>query len=774
MKKILTWKSTLIGMALVLIALSVTFQFLRLTKVPLSPANDLAMHVAITESFMIAIKSGQWFPITQNPPFYSHNDLPVFLYYGFMNGLSAIPGIVLSLPSITSLMLGVFLMRIFACFAIYWSGRLLGGNRKISILASLAFFMTPYVITTLYGRVAISEVLAHCEIPFLVLGLLLGLRGKRALGASVIAFTLVMLSLTHAIFLLYGSIAVVIMMLASFSRAAILTGFMGLASGVLLSTFRWYPGIASSKMMDYYQDGLPDIYHSLTSWIGLYSFPKSLGDILNGPGVPFSITNEANNLYLYLTPSWITLPCIAGLIFYLIKSKNRSLVLMILTPACIFFVLAYCIGNPFSHLPKILWHVQFPYRLLSFLGLFIALSLPILLPKIKIIPALLLGMVITIQSYALLTPITYNTPIDIPHHEIKTTFANNAFLMSDPHAIMNGSNELIPYSTNIYPINFHEKTPFKLTKEGFQFRASPINRYGNQYLNIVGNNGANNQSIEIWIENISDPSIKSPAIKLNDSSFSATIPMPISGEKFRLMAKSNTEETLNNRIWINSIQIMPNRTVKAPSGLDGPLELRMEGSNTLKERTEVWLANPWDPDTPLTGKLAIEPGKFSGILEFPDPSKEYLLVSPKYKMFALESPNTPSWDQRKFNLIFSNAEIVSKTAPLQPRITWDYIELKEKRPYSRVYTVKESKWWTPSGKSSHDGVIQLPMPYNPFFVVEQNGVKISTFTDGAARINFRTNDLTKDIIVKIRLPIICYLFPILGIFLLIGFRKKFN
>lgn len=774
MKKLLTWKGAFIATALILVALSVTFQFLKLTKVPLSPANDLAMHVGITESFMIAIKSGQWFPITQNPPLYSHNDLPVFLYYGFMNGVAAIPGVLLSLPSITSLMLGIFLMRVFACFAIYWCGRLLGGNRTISILASLAFFMTPYVISTLYGRVAISEVLAHCELPFLALGLLIGFRGNKPLGAAIIAIAMLMLSLTHAIFLLYGSIAVLIMMIASLSWPVFLTGSVGLASGVLLSTFRWYPGIASSKMMDYYQDPVPDMYFSLTSWIGLYSFPKSLGEILNGPGVPFSVSSEANNTYLYLTPSWITIPCIAGLIFFMVKAKNKSTTMMILAPACVFFILAYCIGNPFSHLPKILWHVQFPYRLLALLGLFVALSLPLLLPKIKIFPALLLGAIITVQSYALLTPITYNTPIDMPHHEIKTVFANNAFLMSDPHAIANGSNELNPYATNIYPVKFDQKSPFLLTKEGYKFWASPTNRYGKQYLNIQGSVDGNNNSIEMWIEDIKNPSIKGPVKKVSGKSFSTTIVMPDSGDEFRIMARSDSEDNLNIQTWINSIQILPARTVKAPPGLDGPLELRMDGANILKETTEIWLANPSDPDTPLTGKLVIKPGNFSGSLEFPDPSNEYLLVSPKYKMFALENPNTPSWDQRKFNLMLKSAEIVQKNTPLQPRITYEYLELKKKDPYSRIYSVKESQWWTPSGKSDFAGSVQLPVPYNPFFVVEQNGKKLVTYTDGKARINFRTNDLTNEVVVKFRLPIICYVFPLLGILMLLVFRIKYR
>ena len=65
------------------IALGATYQFLGMEFIPLTPGNDLAMHVGLVENFMIALKNGQLFPIMQSPPDAKYSDLPVFLLLWF-------------------------------------------------------------------------------------------------------------------------------------------------------------------------------------------------------------------------------------------------------------------------------------------------------------------------------------------------------------------------------------------------------------------------------------------------------------------------------------------------------------------------------------------------------------------------------------------------------------------------------------------------------------------------------------------------------------------
>ena len=151
-------------LCIITIAYFSTEQFLKINALVKTPANDLATHVAAAENFYAAFMSGQFIPILQVPPFADIPDSPLFQYYGFMIGLVALPWMLISFPAITSLMLGIFFFRIAGAAGVYYVGRLLGGNRKASILASFVYIMSPYVISNLYGRVAVLS-LIHISEP---------------------------------------------------------------------------------------------------------------------------------------------------------------------------------------------------------------------------------------------------------------------------------------------------------------------------------------------------------------------------------------------------------------------------------------------------------------------------------------------------------------------------------------------------------------------------------------------------------------------------------
>ena len=752
-------------------ALGVTYQFLGMKFVPLTPTNDLAMHVGLVENFMIALRSGQFFPIIQSPPDPIHPDLPVFLYYGFMHGLVSIPGIALSLSSLNALMLGILGARVIGGLAIYFSGRLLCGNRLISVIAALAYFMTPYVISNLYGRVAIAEALAHCEIPFLVLGLLLAKHNKKATGAAVTAVTLLFLALTHPIFLLYGSTALLIMMIASLSRQVFISGATGLISGILLSTFRWYPALVSSNMFDHFaRDPNPDINGWLTSWQGLYSIPLSLGEMLNGPNAPFEMTDKGNTTYLYLTPSWITIPCILMLITYLArKNKNYSTTIMILAPSCIFFILAYAVFSPFSYLPEVFWRVQFPYRLLAFVALFTALSLPLLLPKIRYVSAAILVMIIVFQSWNLIHIPTYTTQLDILHERIKTQFSNNDYLIRDTYSIASAEGDLKASSTRIYPITYGELFPVIIPNEGYRLNVNRKKNKQKQFIEMVGYSGINKGNAKIWLEDGNIPGLKIVEKNLTEGPFHITLPLPESGDQFLIKAAEGTS-SLNSLVKLESIDIIPKHTIKSRWNIDKPQELRAQGVNTLKENTEIWIAYASDPSNPLTGKILLKPGPFDFKLNFPEAEEDLVLISTKSSIPSLENPD--SKDNRKFNLKFNYADIASKNSPLQVPIKSHQTILKKAYPYSRIFTVNPTAWWDPSGKTQYPGIVQLPISFNPFYVAEQQGKILDSKPDESGLINIRTTNLADPIIVKFRLPVGCYLLPILGILILIFFRIR--
>ena len=421
-------------LCLVGIAVTATGQFLILNQIPITPSNDLARHVVIAENFFAALRSGQILPRLQEL-FPAVIDIPVFQYYGSMSGFVALPGILIGMSVLKSLLVGVLFFRIAAVVGVYWIAKLLGGNRTVSLLSSLVYLMAPYVISNLYGRVAIPEALAHCELPFLVLGLLFGLRGSPVVGIIMIAVTILLLSLTHPIFLLYGCIALIMMIMVSFSRNVIITGLVGLAIGILLSTIQWYPALISQSLLPKfsgltYSDIKANSFY--TSARGLFSFPVTVASRIVPPGVLAIKQYLSETKYLYLTPGILTLPVLCGLLIQLGRHREkRTEKLIILIPGLVFLCLSFDLFGIYRLLPNITMAVQFPYRLLAFVALFTAISLPILFSRLTKPGFVALAMLVIGQSYTLIFVPTYTDPLLIAPNELALTYPSTDYIIVD-------------------------------------------------------------------------------------------------------------------------------------------------------------------------------------------------------------------------------------------------------------------------------------------------------------------------------------------------------
>lgn len=766
---------SLLLMCFIGIAFSITAQFLKLDALVVTPADELARAVAHAENWYEALRSGQYVPIIQNPPLADQPDVPSYQYYAFMNGVAALPGFLFSMPTLSAVTLGFFLFRIAGAAGVYWAAKLLGGNRKVSLLASLVYYMTPYVITTLYGRVATGETLAHCELPFLVVGLLLGLRGSLAAGAVTIAVTVLLLSLTHAIFLLWGCIAVVVMMSVSMSKRVFITGIVGLAAGVLLSTFRWYPMYVTKDLLERFDTFgySPNSYNQLTSWQGLIGFPKSLGSLLKG---------QADTYQLFLTPGWFTLPVIFGLIVilafaFLKKNRNRTIenpiIYMVLIPNIIFMLLAFSIGDIYSFLPHITWNVQFPYRLLVFVALLTALSLPILLPKLNSLGFVVLAIFAVTQSAALIFNPPYTELLKASPKTIATAYANYDFLIPSRYALF-GSNELMhDYAARHYPQLPSPRHATSLSSPiDSSFIIPRLNSIAtHQYNQLQGIAKSNSTMIDIWMEDSKNPLVKSPIQHIAPGSFSLVFPLPETNRDYRLVTQpklvtTNTED--GTIIQLSLAEAFPTHVIKNTNDKQVASELRLSGKSIFTNQSiDIWIAKAAAPQVPITGKVSVPPGEFNLSLPYPNDSDEYILVPSKFLTPADESPL--SSDQQRYSLQLHSVEIVARDTPQQPRITYGFVDTIKSEGYSRLYSVRKEAWWTPDGLTKQAGTVELPIAFNPLYIFSQNGHLLNANTDEKARANISTNDLTHDILVRYRLPLICYIAPTLGLILLIVF-----
>lgn len=762
------------------IAFSVTAQFFKLNVLPITPADDLARHVAMAENFLIALKSGQFWPIIQEPSLADLPDMPLFQYYGFMTGLAALPGMLLSLSSLKALMIGVFIFRIAGAVGVYWASSLLGGNRKVSILASIVYYMTPYVISNLYGRVAVPETLAHCELPFLVVGLLLGLRGSLPAGAVTIAVTILLLSLTHPIFLLYGCIALVMMMLVSLSRRVIVTGSIGLLAGTLLSAFHWYPMYLTRSYLSRFTNFLsPTASASLTSWRGLWGFPKSLAELSGAVHSPFGTSSLSSLDYLYLTPGWFTLPVILALAFLITVRGKLPEKLIILIPNIVFLFLAFSLGDIYQFLPAVTWTVQFPYRLLAFVALFTALGLPLLLPRLKTAGFLILAFMAIYQSSALIFHLSYREPLLVAPEAIARTYANYDYSIVDKNAINEGDNWMFYYAKRFYPTVSTQGLSAPITSDDLiPVLLSPANQ---QYIHIEGIASSSSRVIQAWLEDPHNPEIKSNVQKISPGSFSMMFSLPAPNKIYRLVTHpklSSSDAGEGTIIRVKLTEGLPfhylNYSFKKPA------ELRLSGRSIFTDQAiEIWFAKPSAPLIPVTGKVRVGPGSFHVSLPYPNDASDYILVPSKTHIPAKDKLG--SSDERRLSLDLKYADVVPKDMPDLQRITYEFVDTKKSGGYSRLYSIRSGAWWTPDGKTNYPGTVELPLAYSPFYVFTQDGHRLTARPDEKARTNVLTNNLATEISARYRLPSICYLALLAGLAVLMGFtaycrriKKNFN
>jgi len=443
---------------------------------------------------------------------------------------------------------------------------------------------------------------------------------------------------------------------------------------------------------------------------------------------------------------------------------------MILVPSCIFFILAYAILNPFSYLPEVLWRVQFPYRLLAFVALFTSLTLPLLLPRIKYLGAAILGMFIVFQSWNLILTPTYKTPLDVLHEKIKTQFANNDYLIRDIYSIASAEGDLKASSTRIYPIKYGDVSPIIIPNEGYLVNITRKPNKQKQFIELVGYSDLKENVGTIWLEDIKIPSSKIAAKNLKEGTFHITLPLPDKGDQFLIKVSGEKANVADSNMKIETIDIIPRHSIKPRWNASDTQELRAQGINTLKENTEIWFAYASNPTNPLTGKILLKPGPFNLKLKLPNTQEDLVLISTKSSIPSLENPKIE--DQRKFNLKFNYADIVSMNNPLQVPIRSNEITIKKAYPYSRIYAVNPAAWWTPDGKTQYPGSVQLPISFNPFYLVEQQGKPLESKPDESGLVNIQTTDLADPIIVKFRLPIGCYLLPILGMLILLIYRRR--
>ncbi len=745
----------LVMVGLVAVALATTAQFLVLGALPETPANDLAMHTAMVEGFYDALASGQWLPRLLSAPGHVP-DVPVFQYYGFFTGLVGQPGWLAGLPAFPALLLGVLGFRVLGLAGVYATGRLLGGERRVAFLAAAVYGLTPYLISNLYGRVDVAESLAHCELPFLVLGLVLALKGRPAAGAAVIAGTVACLALTHPIFLLYGAVALAVLTPVAGSGRGWFAATAGGGIGLLLTAFQWHPALLSDDLLSgHFLKYSPFHAAELTSASGLYRLPLTMAD--RG-----WTSSEAP--FVFHTPGWLTLPMLAALVLFLARRPGPDaarLGRMILVPGALFLFLAYSPVDVFQFLPPQTWALQMPYRLLAFVALFTALALPVAAPGLRpgwvvVVLAVTLG-----QSLPVVLRPTYVKPLAVP----TSTYASIDYLIREKGGLTTPDGWLVYYANPLYP-QPRSRDERAGSRGGDAFAdAEGRLRRDNRWtvrralgyparLRVEGVASAPGAPQRLWLAAADRPEWPLSEVRVLPSGrFSLTLSLPPGTGPFRLV----TDPPSGLRLL--AVDGIPDRVLHREAE-PVPGVLHLKGETLLTDGpTELWLADPDQPTEALTGRISVGPGAFEASLALPDRPGDLVLVPSRFRVPA--EADATSNDRRRLSvrLTLARVEAVSPTGiPIPPVvIPAGAVDRALLGGYDRRLTIRRDQWPDAGGRSVRPVAVELPLAFNPFFILTQGGHLLAARPNQAGQAVITTQDLSTPIEARYRVPLLCWL-----------------
>ena len=717
----------MIPIFLLMVTVATTFQLLTLVEVPQSPANDLAKHVASALNFRDAFRQGQWLPRIQLRPT-SFPSFPLYQYYSTLLGYLSLPFLAVGLKPIAAISMGVTVLRWISACAVYATGRLCSGSRAASLAGGVSYLLTPYMISNFYGRVALPEATAHAVLPILFYGLVRLHQRQDLPAALLIVIGIVGLAIAHPIFLLYAMAAAGLFVVVAFPPARAIGPMAILLGSLLLASFQWLPAFTGrGELAADLLYGSPYYARRFSSALGLFWFPKSM--------VEEGIWGDGARLFL--TPGILTLPVVALLA---LKGISR-LSFAVFALLCVFLFLSFPPFDIWDFIPEFTWGLQFPYRLLAFVALFVAVGLPISYPRMGWLAFAIISSVLVLQNYRLIAETPLPEPLGVNQSEIAETFINFDYLSVAQPAVFATDGTLIEFARPLTRAFMTDQNGILLKHNDFSVPRSHLPKpMSEKYVRIQGSNlSARSISISIALEKTRYKPIDGNRV-VPSGSFSVTFAVPdaLTVLSTNALYEDNSEPAYSS-IAVSALDVIPGNLIQIADA--HPSDLHLSGT-TVPEDSEItiWAAAPSDPLTPLSEKISLGPGHFDAKLKLPSSAGSYVLNTSSSTSSAALKPTinvsdyeiTPV-DQAATNLISRNA-----------------VELIRSRAYSREFRVD----WTVSTLADNTGSvrIELPLAYNSLYRLYQGGKQIASSPNFRGLTQVESDSPRDPIVAKYRLP----------------------
>ena len=250
-------------------------------------------------------------------------------------------------------------------------------NKKTGLLVATLFTFFFYRTITIYIRGAWAEFFAMSILPLVFLGLDNIYRNKNLKSILLFSINLALLILAHPLIafpaFFYIGLFFIYYFIYSKNRWLFLKNFLiGVFFGLSLSAFFWLPSIIEKQYT------LVDtiLTHELANYkihfiypIQLWFSPWGYGGSIAGPfdGISFQL----GKIHIFLT----AFSLLVFLFYFFIKKERESLKIYLF----LFFLLLFSLFMSVTYSQFIwdkiqyLWYLQFPWRFMTFTGIFISL-----------------------------------------------------------------------------------------------------------------------------------------------------------------------------------------------------------------------------------------------------------------------------------------------------------------------------------------------------------------------------------------------------------------
>lgn len=344
---------------------------------PIAASSDFLNHLHLVYRFAESFLQGQVIPRTVVAPLMFPDaalatpDAPTFQYYDFLEGVLTLPFLLVGFSAVNAIILTVVIVRWGGTLILYLACRKMGATSSVAFVASFAYLISPYLISSFYGRGAIAEILAQSIVPLVLYSY--ALAAKQAFKQSILAIgvAIFLLALAHNVHLVYGVLLILVLSLLSFDARLCLASTLGVILGLCLSAWQWLPiqltmhDFARFHHMTGWKIGVTDLVNrSNVSYSGMFGLPERF--------FPQWIKEPTN---LYLTVGLWTIP-FAAVLF--ISAKPRRYAVPVLVALILFFILTYTPFDIYWLLPTPFAAVEDTYRLLTYVSLLSAFSLAFL------------------------------------------------------------------------------------------------------------------------------------------------------------------------------------------------------------------------------------------------------------------------------------------------------------------------------------------------------------------------------------------------------------